>query len=191
MINLYKKLKTLIKNVFFLLFILTPITSSAEIGTKKWTKECDKKNNTCLIAIKYEVNVPDSDKKQNLATAIIQVFTTTEKKLNLVEGEEKTYKLSENNKKVPVVIIHLPLNSDLKSNPLLQIDKKDIANLNFNYCNSQIGCSSSIKINNEVIKLLKLGKELTVILKQYGGANNTAINFPLKGFTKSYDSLLK
>ena len=130
-------------------------------------------------------------KKQTLATAIIQIITTTEKKLNLVEGEEKTYKLSENNKQVPVIIINLPLNADLKSNPLLQIDKKDITNLNYTHCNNQIGCSSRVAVNNEVIKLLKSGKELTVVLKQYGGTKNRAINFPLKGFTKSYDNLLK
>ena len=45
--------------------------------------------------------------------------------------------------------------------------------------------------NAEIIKMLKAGKELTVITGVHGRKENLAINFPLKGFSKSYDSLLK
>ena len=49
------------------------------------------------------INIPDSDKKQTLATVIIQLGTTTERKMDLIDGEEKTYKLKEENKLVPVL----------------------------------------------------------------------------------------
>ena len=50
---------------------------------------------------------------------------------------------------------------------------------------------TTVAINDEIIKLLKAGKELTVVTGVYGRKENLSINFPLKGFSKSYDSLLK
>ena len=44
--------------------------------------------------------------------------------MDLVDGEEKTYKLKEENKLVPVIIVELPFNVNLKKSPLVQIDKK-------------------------------------------------------------------
>ena len=143
---------------------MAPFQSSAAIGNKQWTKECDKDNKkNCMIAVNHQVSVPDSDKKQTLATAYIQLGSTTERKMDLVEGEEKTYKLKEEIKSVPVFFINLPLNVNLKKSPLVQIDKKNIFNLPFSHCNAQDGCVTTVAINDEIIKLLKAGKELTVV----------------------------
>ena len=93
-----KKYKKKFLNILIILIVLllAPITSSAEIGDKKWTKECNKGNKeVCLIAINNQVAIPGSDKKQTLATVLIQLATTTERKMDLVDGEEKTYKLKE------------------------------------------------------------------------------------------------
>ena len=189
--KMYKR-KLLNKIILLTYLLMAPLTSLAEIGNKQWTKECEKDNKkNCMIAINHQVSDPDSDKKQTLATAYIRLESTIERKMDLVDGEEKTYKLKEENKLVPVIIVKLPFNVDLKKNPLIQIDKKNIFNLPFSHCNAQDGCVTSVAINDEIIKLLKAGKELTVVTGVYGRKENLSINFPLKGFSKLYDSLLK
>ena len=189
--NLYKK-RFLNKLIILTILLLAPITSSAEVGDKKWTKECDKNNKkSCVIAVNSQMSIPDSDKKQTIATAFIQIGTTTERKMNLIDGEEKTYKLKEENKLVPVLTIRFPFNVDLQKRPLIQVDKKNVLNIPFTHCNSKIGCNSTMAINDEVIKLFKSGKELTLITGIYRSKKNMNINLPLKGFSKAYDSLFK
>jgi invasion protein IalB len=189
--KIYKK-RFLNKLIILTVLLLAPITSSAEVGDKKWTKECAKDNKkSCVIAINSQVAIPDSDKKQTLATAIIQLGTTTERKMDLVDGEEKTYKLKEENKLVPVLTVRFPLNVDLKKQPLIQIDKKNVLNIPFTHCNQNEGCVTQIAINDEVINLFKSGKELTLAMGVYRAKDNMIINLPLKGFSKAYDSLLK
>jgi invasion protein IalB len=186
------KKRFLDKLIILTVLLLAPITSSAEVGDKKWAKECGKVNKKiCLIAIKNTMDIPDSDKKQTLATVMVQLTSTTERKMDLVDGEEKTYKLKEENKLVPVLIIRFPLNVDLKKKPLIQIDKKNVLNIPFTHCNAKEGCNSSVAINDEVVKLFKSGKELTLIMAVYGGKENLSLNLPLKGFSKAYDSLSK
>ena len=187
----YKK-KFLNKLIILAVLLLAPITSSAEVGDKKWTKECAADNKkSCAIAINSQVPIPDSDKKQTLATALISLGSTTERKMDLVDGEEKTYKLKEENKLVPVLTIRFPLNVDLKKQPLIQIDKKNILNIPFTHCNTNEGCVTQITINDEVINLFKSGKELTLAMGIYRAKDNMIVNLPLKGFSKAYNSLLK
>ena len=188
--KIYKK-RFLNKLILLTILLLAPITSSAEINDKTWTKECEKNNKkNCAIAINSQVPIPDSDKKQTLATALIQMGTTTERKMDLVDGEDKTYKLKEENKLVPVLTVRFPLSVDLKKQPLIQIDKKNVLNIPFSYCNAKEGCVTQITINDEVIKLFKSGKELTLVMGVYRAKDNMSINLPLKGFSKAYDSLL-
>ena len=189
--KIYKK-RFLNKLIILTVLLLAPITSSAEVGDKKWTKECATDNKkSCAIAINSQMDIPDSDKKQTLATAIVQLGSTTERKMDLVDGEEKTYKLKEENKLVNVLTIKLPLNVDLKKQPLVQIDKKNVLNIPYSHCNPTEGCVTKIAINDEVVKLFKSGKELTLIMAIYRGKNNMNISLPLKGFSKAYDSLFK
>ena len=186
--KIYKK-KFFNKLIILTMLLLAPITSSAEVGDKKWTKECSKNDEkVCLIIINSQIPIPNSDKKQTLATVFIQLASTTERKMDLVDGEEKTYKLKE---LVPVLIIRFPLNVDLKKTPLIQVDKKNVLNIPFSHCNAKEGCNSSIAINDEVVKLFKSGKELTLTMAAYGVKDNVSFNLPLKGFSKAYDSLLK
>ena len=189
--KLYKK-RFLNKLIILTVLLLAPVTSSAEIGDKKWTKECAKDNKkACLIAINSQMAIPDSDKKQTIATAIFQLGTTTERKMDLVDGEEKTYKLKEENKLIPVLTIRFPLNVDLKKQPLIQIDKKNVLRIPFTHCNTNEGCVTQISITDEVIKLFKSGKELNLLTGIYRTKKNMNINLPLKSFSKAYDSLLK
>ena len=189
--KIYKK-RFLNKLIILTVLLLAPITSSAEVGDKKWTKECAKDNkNSCLIAINSQVPIPDSDKKRTLVTAIIQLGTTTERKMDLVEGEEKTYKLKEESKLVPVLTVRFPFNVDLTKQPLVRIDKKNVLNIPFTHCNANEGCVTQISINDEVINLFKSGKELTLVMGVHRAKDNISINLPLKGFSKAYDSLLK
>ena len=189
--KIYKK-KFFNKLIILTMLLLAPITSSAEVGDKKWTKECSKNDEkVCLIIINSQIPIPNSDKKQTLATVFIQLASTTERKMDLVDEEEKTYKLKEENKLVPILTIRFPLNVDLKKKPLIQIDKKNFLNIPFTHCNTNEGCVTSMVINDEVIKLFKSGKELTLITGIYGSKKNMTINLPLKSFSKAYDSLFK
>ena len=184
----YKK-KFLNKLIILIYFLFVPITASAVVSDKKWDKECNDSKKVCVIAINHQVPVPNSDKKQALLTAIIQLGATTERKMDLIDGEEKTYKLKEKNKLVPVLTLRFPLNTNLKKQPLILVDKKQIFNIPFSHCNGKAGCVANININNEVINLFKSGKQLTVIMSIYNQKKNMSIDLPLKGFTKAYNSL--
>ena len=189
--KIYKK-RFLNKLILLTVLLLAPITSSAEINDKKWTKECAKDNKkSCLIAINSQIPIPDSDKKQTVATAFIQLGSTTERKMDLVDGEEKTYKLKEENKLVPVLTVRFPLNVDLKKQPLIQVDKKNVLNIPYSNCNANDGCVASTVINDEIVKLFKSGKELTVVMAAHASKNNITMNLPLKNFSKAYDRLSK
>ena len=191
MTKIYKK-KLLNILIILTVLLFAPITSSAEVGDKKWTKECAKDNKKiCVIAINNQMAIPGSDKKQTLATVLVQLVTTTERKMDLVDGKEKTYKLKEKNKLIPILTVKFPLNVDLRKQPLVRIDNESILNIPFTYCNAKEGCVTQITINDEVIKLFKLGKEITLILVAYGSKDNMSIKLPLKGFSKAYSSLLK
>lgn len=190
-LNLTKINSSLIKNVLFILFLIFPITISAEITTQKWNKVCSKENKNCIIGIKKEVKIQNSNKKQNLATILLQLVSKTERSMNLVDEKDKTYKLSETDKLIPILSVRLPLNTSLKNNPLIRIDNKSIANLDFTHCNNQTGCTAIVQLNNEAIKFFEAGNEITVIMKKYSDKNQFAIAFPLKGFTKSYKDLKK
>jgi len=110
--------------------------------------------------------------------------------MNLVDKEDQTYKLSEEDKKVPLLFVNLPLNADLRKKPLVQVDGKNLGNLNYLHCNNSLGCKTSVVINNQVIDLLKNGKNMTIFMSIFGSNNNLKIEFPLKGLLKAYDKLV-
>ena len=184
--NITKQLNFFLLLLFLFLF---NTNSFSEINSNSWSEQCNEDKSSCSIAIKYEVKLKDK-KQQTLATAYIQIASTKERKMNLVDKEDQTYKLSEENKNVPLLLVNLPLNTDLRKKPLLQVDGKNLGNLNYLYCNSSLGCKSSVVINNEVIDLLKKGKIMTVFVGIVGSNQNLIIKFPLKGFSKAYSKLV-
>ena len=96
--KIYKK-KFLNKLIILTVLLLAPITSSAEVGDKKWAKECNKDNKKiCVIAVNSQMVITNGDKKKVIATALIQLGTTTESKMDLIDGEEETYKLKKKKK---------------------------------------------------------------------------------------------
>ena len=105
----------------FLFLILFNTNSFSEINSKSWSEQCNEDKSSCLIAIKYEVKLKDK-KEQTVATAFIQLASTKERKMNLIDKEDQTYKLSEEDKSIPLLVINLPLNTDLRKKPLLQVD---------------------------------------------------------------------
>ena len=188
--NFYIKTESLTKITLLTFLLLAPAISLAEINVKKWTKNCVKDTEVCFVGIKAEISIPGSDKKQTLATTYIQKKKKTERKMDLIDGENKTYKLKEENKLVPILFIDLPLNTDLTKNPLVQIDGKNIINVIFTHCNTDSGCSSRISLNDEHINSFQAGKKLAVTFGVHS-KENMSVTFPLKSFTKSYDGLFK
>lgn len=189
--NLKRFLKklTLLSSLILFATISTSAIAAEKFESKKWIKTCDDKKDVCIIGINHTTE--KNGKKFNLLTAYITMGSKTERKMNLVDGDEKTYKLDEKNISVPVLTINFPLNVDLSKKPLLQIDKKNILNLNYSHCNTQEGCSTKIAVNDDVVELLKSGKEITLVMGVYAVKDNMVVKLPLKGFTKSYNSLLK
>ena len=183
----YSIFKNILIAISFLLYFTNH--SSSEINSKEWSTECNDDKTVCIIAIKNEIKLKDK-KEQTLATAYIQLASKKERKMNLVDKEDQTYKLSEEDKSVPLLIVNLPLNTDLRKKPLLQVDGKNLGNLNYLYCNNDLGCKSSVVINNEVIDLLKKGKNMTVFIGVMNSNQNLKIEFPLKGFSKAYSKLV-
>jgi len=183
--------RTFIKILFVVYFLLYLTSYSfSEISSKAWSKMCDE-NNTCFIAIKKVFENKESGKIQNIASAIIQIGSSKQKKMDLVNADDQTYKLSEQDKDVPILFINLPLGTDLRKKPLLVIDDKKIANLDYTHCNNFDGCKTNLLINNDVINLMKKGETMTVIMGIYRSNKNMNIQFPLKSFSKSYAALTK
>ena len=182
--NITKKLSSL-----FLFLFLFNTNSFSEINSNSWSEQCNEDKSSCSIAIKYEVKLKDKS-DQTLASAFVRIASTKEKKMNLVDKEDQTYKLSEEDKSIPLLLVNLPLNTDLRKKPLLQVDGKNLGNLNYLYCNNDLGCKSSVVINNEVIDLLKKGKNMTVFIGVMNSNQNLKIEFPLKGFSKAYSKLV-
>ena len=179
------------KNIFLVssFFLYLTTYSIAEINSRAWSFLCNEDQKSCLSAIISEIK--NKDKMQTIATAYIQMGTTTQKKMNLINEEDQTYKLSKNKKSIPLLFVRLPLNVDLRKKPIIVIDNKKLGDLNFTHCNPKDGCITNVAINNDVIDLFKKGKTMTVISGIYGKAQNLKIDFPLTNFTKSYAQLIK
>ena len=182
----------ILKNILFVSFFLLQFTnySSSEINSKAWSTKCNEDKKTCIIIIKNEIKT-EGDKAQRLATAFIQIGSSKQKKMNLIDEDDQTYKLSEENKNVSVLFVNLPLNTDLKKKPLVAIDGKNLGNLTFSHCNQVDGCTTNVVIGSDAIDLFRKGNTMSVIMGVYGSAKSVKIEFPLKNFSKSYAKLLK
>ena len=182
---------SILKNIFFVssyLFYLTTYSLS-EINSQAWSTECTKDKSACLAIIISEIK--NKDKMQTIATAYIQIGSSKQKKMALINENDQTYKLSEENKNVPVLFVKLPLNVDLRKRPLIIIDNKKLGNLNYTHCNAKDGCVTNVTLDNNVVDLFKKGKTMSIVIGSYANTNNTRIEFPLKNFSKSYAQLIK
>ena len=177
------------KIIILIYFLVVPvIASSAEFNSKEWAKKCNIKNKNCAVGILVNLKNSTTGMEESLATAFIQMASSTEKKMTLVDKDKKTYALKEKKIETPVLFVNLPLGINLTKKPLVQIDGKNILNLSASYCDNKVGCATNSPINDEVLKLLKSGNVLNLIAEIYGTKKNINIKLPLKGFTKSYNS---
>lgn len=179
------------KNIFFVSSFLLYLTtySISEISSKEWNTRCSEDKKTCIAVIKSEIK--NKGKLQTIATAYIQIGSTKQKKMDLINENDQTYKLSEQNKSVQILFVKLPLNVDLTRKPAIVIDGKKLGDINFTHCNKLDGCVTNVAVNDNVIELFKKGKTMSVVTGIYGSAKNMKIEFPLKNFTKSYEKLIK
>ena len=187
---IYKICRNIILVSSFLSYLTT--YSLSEVNSKAWSTECTQDKSTCIIIIKSEMQTDNSDKMQRIATAYIQMGSTKQKKMDLIDKKDQTYKLSEEEKSIPVLFVKLPLNVDLGKKPAVVIGNKKIGNLKFTHCNQRDGCVTRVAIGNDnIIDLFRKGKTMTIFTGVYNSANNMKIEFPLKNFTKSYKKLTK
>ena len=182
---------SIFKNIFFVSSFLLYLTaySLSEITSQAWSTECSEDKKTCIVIIKSEIK--NKDKMQTIATAYIRIGYSTQKKMDLINKDDQTYKLSEENKDVPVLFVKLPLNVDLGKKPAIVIDNKRLTDLNFTHCNQTDGCITNVALNKNVIDLFRKGKTMSVVTGVYGSPKNMTIEFPLKNFSKSYAKLIK
>ena len=128
-------------------------------------------------------------KKKVLGSAFIELGSTSEKSMKLINKEENTYKLDEVNKAIPVFFVYLPLNTDLRKRPLTAIDGNTVVNLSYIACNNKIGCKAIAVLNMDAVEQFKKGKVLSIIFPVIGRKNNLRLDFSLKGFAKGYARL--
>ena len=179
------------KNIFLVSFFLFYLTTNSlsEINSKSWSTQCSENKKTCISVITNQIK--NKDKMQILSTAYIQIGSTTQKKMDLINEDDQTYKLSEKNTDVPVLFVKLPLNVDLRKKPAIVVDTKKLGDLNFSHCNQKDGCVTNVAITNDVINFFKKGKTMFIVAGIYGGTKNMKIEFPLTNFSKSYAKLIK
>lgn len=175
--------------IIILLFLTS--NSNSEISTESWSKQCNENDNSCMIAITSQIISKDKKEKQTLATAYLQIGSSKKKIMDLINEEDQTYKLSEKNQNVPLLFVNLPLNTDLRKAPIVQSDKNSFGNLTFLHCNVNVGCKSMVVVTKDVITSFKKGKTLSIIIGIFGSEQSVKIDFPLKGFSKAYDQLVK
>ncbi len=82
------------KNLFFLISVLLNLTnySHSEISSKEWSTQCSEDRKTCISIVINEFKNTEKEKMQTLATAYFQIGSTTQKKMNLVDEDDQTYK---------------------------------------------------------------------------------------------------
>ena len=170
------------------LLIVSATNLKAEWNETKWKLKCNEEEKFCQIGILNKVKSDGGD--LTLATTYLQIGVRSEKKMDLIDKDEQTYKLGEKLTNVPVLFVQLPLNVDLREKPLMAIDNKQIANLNFLHCDQTVGCKTTLTINDKIIELLEKGENIKILFKVFGKENNFMISIPLKGFTKSYKKIV-
>ena len=199
--NFTKILTSIIKNIVIIAIIIlnSSIASFSEekkrtISAENWTVVCSKNNKTnfCISAIRNELVIDNNgaSRSQTMGTAYIEIGIGTQKKMNLVDANSQTYKVKEQKTKIPVLFIELPLGLDLKVKPIVAADGKNILKLDFSHCTDKAGCVARAVLNQNIIEMLKNGKSISVFIKPYGMQKTMELNFPLKGFTKTYKKLI-
>ena len=117
-------------NILFLIvsfIFIGTFNSYADLNGENWQHVCGKEDkNNCLIGVRNYFENQETGKKQKLATAYILIGTSSKKKLNILEKEQQTYKLGESKTIVPILFVDLPLNVDLRQNPLVRADGKNV-----------------------------------------------------------------
>lgn len=189
-----KEFKNKVILVFFLIIITNGSALNAEednVSNKKWSIKCgdNKDLNSCVIAIHFKTEDPETKKLSTTGTAFIQKRTSKQQVMNLVDKEKGTYKLTESEKFIHTLFIHFPFKIDLRVAPAVLIEDKMIGNMQFQYCSVSIGCKAGLTLNNELIELLKKGNSITIGFNAYRSKKTIKMIFPLKGFTKAYKKL--
>ena len=190
--NLKIILKSVIKSLILIpiFFLISSISSFAELTDKNWIFMCtDKDNKNCQIGILNKVKKKDSNQTQTIATIYIQMGSVTKKK-DPANKDDQTITIGQEVTNVPVIFVNLPMNVDLRKTPRIEVDNIKVGNLEFLHCNNVIGCKSSATVSNDVVNLFKKGKNLNIFFNSYVG-KIYEIKFPLKSFTKSYSQLSK
>ena len=182
-----------IKNIFIIwsFIIMSTTNVFSKLNDKNWEYVCDDKNVNCIIGIKNIVTNKDTKNSASLATVYLRIGTSSKKKLDLLDKENQTYKLGEQKTNIPILFINLPLNVDLRSNPIILVGKKSIKGLTFLHCNKDVGCKTMLMVSENVLELLKNEINISVVFRAFGSPKNLEISFPLKGFTKSYSKLIQ
>ena len=182
-----------IKSIFIIwsFTIMSTTDAFSKLNNKYWEYVCDDKDVECIIGIKNILTNKDTKNSASLATVYMRIGTTSKKQLNLLDKENQTYQLGEQKTNIPLIFINLPLNVDLRINPVILVGKKSIKGLTFLHCNKDVGCKTMLMVSENLIDLLKKESNMSVVFRAFGSPKNLEINFPLKGFTKSYSKLIQ
>ena len=102
--------------ILIFLFLFQAITNAA--SNNVWEKHCIKNQENkevCSVSTKLTLKNEKQEALGSFVTIDIRYFNYTEKNLNLIDEEKKTYELEEKKIKRPFMIINVPIGIDLRS----------------------------------------------------------------------------
>lgn len=98
------------------------------------------------------------------------------------------YVRNDKEEQYPYMSLSMPLGVDLRAGAAMKVDEGKEIPLQFLQC-TNLGCDSSILLNDELLQKLKKGSKLTVGFLPWGSNKPTAVNASLSGFTKALKSI--
>ena len=123
----------------------------------------------------------------DLLSIDIRYFDQTEKNLNLIDEEKKTYELEEKKIKKPFMIITVPLGIDLRPGLVINIGEF-IGKVSFVRC-TQKGCETNMLVSPEIRKLVEASESMNIQFNFYGLQKPSIASLSLMGFRKAFAKL--
>ena len=175
--------------ILIFLFLFQAITNAASHNV--WKKHCiknQKNKEVCSVSTKLTLTNEKQEVLGNLVIIDIRYFNYTEKNLNLIDEEKKTYELEEKKIKRPFMIINVPMGIDLRSGLVINIGKF-AGKVPFVRC-TQKGCETNMLVSPQIRKAMEASESMKLKFFVYGKQNPNVVELSLMGFKKEFAKLM-
>ena len=174
--------------ILIFLFLFQAITNAA--SNNVWEKHCIKNQENkevCSVSTKLTLTNEKQEALGSFITIDIRYFNYTEKNLNLIDEEKKTYELEEKKIKRPFMIINVPIGIDLRSGLVINIGKF-AGKASFVRCTKK-GCETNMLVTPEIRKLMEDSESMNIQFSFYGLQKPSIASLSLMGFRKIFAKL--